>query len=129
MWIAVGWVGQFRQTYQVDMEFSALFFYKFGTVKGMVCHLDLTDSTLVRSRPYQCSPPCMQILREIVQDLMDHGVGKKELLAGCQPSVSCSETEWWLPDGSGLLSVEQENHLQCIPNAKGMRREVCAYVR
>jgi hypothetical protein len=58
-------------------SFPALFSNKLGTVKGMVCHIDLTDSTPVRSRPYQCSPPHSQMLREIVQDLIDKGVSVK----------------------------------------------------
>jgi hypothetical protein len=55
-------------------SFPVLFSDKLGTVKGMVCHIDLTDSTPVRSRSYQCSPPRLQLLREIVQDLIDKGV-------------------------------------------------------
>jgi hypothetical protein len=55
-------------------SFPALFSDKMGTVKGMVCLIDLTDSTQVRSRPYQCSPPRLQALREIVHHLIDKGV-------------------------------------------------------
>jgi hypothetical protein len=51
-----------------------LFSDELGTVKDMVCHLDLVDSTLVRSRPYPCSPPRLRIFREIVQDFIDKGV-------------------------------------------------------
>jgi hypothetical protein len=57
---------------QLVRSFPALFSDGLGTVKGMVCHLDLTDNVPVRSRPYQCSP--LQILREIVQDLLEKGV-------------------------------------------------------
>jgi hypothetical protein len=37
--------------------FPGLFSDRLGTVKGMVCHLDLSDNITVRSRSYQCSPP------------------------------------------------------------------------
>jgi hypothetical protein len=51
-------------------SFSALFSDKLGTVKGMVCLLDVTESTSVRSRPYQCFHSRLQILREIVKNLL-----------------------------------------------------------
>jgi hypothetical protein len=57
--------------------FPKLFFEKLGTVKGMVCEIDLTDNVPVRSRPYQCSPPKLKILREVVQDLLEKGVVRK----------------------------------------------------
>jgi hypothetical protein len=44
-------------------SFPGLFSDELGTVKGMVCHLDLVDSISVRSRPCQCSPPRLRILR------------------------------------------------------------------
>ena len=58
-------------------SFPALFSDKLGTAKGTVCHLELTDNVPVRSRPYQCSPPRLKILRGIVQDLLDKGVIRK----------------------------------------------------
>jgi hypothetical protein len=67
-------------------SFPALFSDKLGTVNGMVCHFDLTDSTPVRSRPYQCSPPRLQALREIVQDLLDKGVVKKSYSQFASPA-------------------------------------------
>jgi hypothetical protein len=54
-------------------SFPALFSDKLGTVKWMVCHLEVTDNTSVRSRPYQCFHPRLQILREIVKDLLALG--------------------------------------------------------
>jgi transposase InsO family protein len=66
--------------------FPALFSETLGTVKGMVCHIDLTDSTPVRSRPYQCSPPRMQILRDLVQDLLDKGVVRKSYSQYASPA-------------------------------------------
>jgi hypothetical protein len=46
-------------------DFPALFSDGLGTVKGMVCHIDLMDTTRVRSRPYQCSPPRLQELQKL----------------------------------------------------------------
>ena len=67
-------------------SFPALFSERLGTVRGMVCHLDLTDSHPVRSRPYQCSPPRLQLLREIVQDLLDKGVIRKSYSQYASPA-------------------------------------------
>jgi hypothetical protein len=67
-------------------SFPALFSDKLGTVKGMVCHIDLSDTIPVRSRPYQCSPPRLQILREIVQDLVEKGVVKKSYSQYASPA-------------------------------------------
>jgi transposase InsO family protein len=66
--------------------FPALFSDELGTVKGMTCHLDLSDTIPVRSRPYQLSPPRMQVLREIVQDLMRKGVVRKSYSQYASPA-------------------------------------------
>jgi hypothetical protein len=52
-------------------RFSALFSGKLGTAKGTVCHLEVIDNIPVWLRPYQCSPPRLKILREIIQDLFE----------------------------------------------------------
>jgi hypothetical protein len=67
-------------------SFPAIFSDKLGTVKGMVCHLDLSDSTPVLWRPHQCSPPRLQILRDIVQNLVDKGVVKKSYSQYASPA-------------------------------------------
>jgi hypothetical protein len=54
--------------------FPALFSDTLGNVKGMACHLDLSDNNPVRLRPYQCSPPRIRLLREIVQELIEKGL-------------------------------------------------------
>lgn len=51
-----------RKLDQLVLSFPRLFSNQLGTVKGMVCHLDLTDEVPVRSRQYQCSPPRLQAL-------------------------------------------------------------------
>jgi hypothetical protein len=58
-------------------KFPALFSDQLGTVKGMTCRLEVTDTIPVRWRPYSCWPPRLQALREIVQDLMSKGVIRK----------------------------------------------------
>ncbi|PNF31069.1 hypothetical protein B7P43_G17391, partial [Cryptotermes secundus] len=67
-------------------EFPGLFSDRLGTVKGMTCHLDLSDNIPVRSRPYQCSPPRLKLLREIVQDLLDKGVVRKSYSQYASPA-------------------------------------------
>jgi hypothetical protein len=66
---------------QLVLSFPKLFSDQLGSVKGMVCQLDLTDDLPVRSRPYQCSPPC-----EIVQDLLKKGVVKKSYSQYASPA-------------------------------------------
>jgi hypothetical protein len=66
---------QTRQLDQVVSEIPILFSDKLGTVKGMICDIDLSDDIHVRSRPYQCAPRKLQVLRDVVQeDLLDKGV-------------------------------------------------------
>jgi hypothetical protein len=67
-------------------KFPALFSDQLGTVKGMTCHLEVTDTIPVRSRPYPCSPPRLQALREIVQDLMSKGVIQKSYSQYASPA-------------------------------------------
>jgi hypothetical protein len=71
---------------QLVEKFPELFSDKLGTVKGMVCDIDLTDEVPVRSRPYQCSPPRLEALREIVQDLLQKGVVKKSFSQYASPA-------------------------------------------
>jgi hypothetical protein len=49
-------VSESRKLDQLGRDFPKLFSDQLGTVKGMVCQLDLIDDLPVRSRPYQCSP-------------------------------------------------------------------------
>jgi transposase InsO family protein len=66
--------------------FPALFSGGLGSVRNMVCHLDLIDNIPVRSRPYQCSPPRLQQLRDIVDDLLDKGVIRKSYSQYASPA-------------------------------------------
>jgi hypothetical protein len=66
--------------------FPSLFSDRLGTVRGMTCHLELSDPTPVRSRPYQCSPPRLQALREIVDDLMREGVVRRSYSQYASPA-------------------------------------------
>jgi hypothetical protein len=67
------------------LGFPKLFSDQFGTVKEMVCQLDLTDDVPVRSRPYQCSPPRLQALSEIVNGLLEKRVVKKSFSQYASP--------------------------------------------
>jgi hypothetical protein len=75
-----------RKLDQLVLGFSKLFSDQLCTVKVMVCQLDLTDDVPVRSRPYQCSPPRLQALREIVNDLLEKGVVKKSFSQYASPA-------------------------------------------
>lgn len=66
-----------RKLDQLVRGFPNLFSGRLGTVKGMVCELELVDDQPVRSRPYQCSPPRLKALRGIVDDLLREGVVRK----------------------------------------------------
>jgi hypothetical protein len=70
-------VSDSRKLDQLVLRFPKPFSDQLGTVKGMVCQLDLTDDVPVRSRPYQCPSPRLQALREIVQDLLEKGAVRK----------------------------------------------------
>jgi hypothetical protein len=76
-----------RKLDQLVLDFPKLLSDQLGTVKGMVCQLDLTDDVPVRSRPYQCSPPRLQALREIVQDLLEKGVVRKSFSQYASPAL------------------------------------------
>jgi hypothetical protein len=66
-----------RKIDQLVRSFPNLFSGRLGTVKCMVCELDLVDDQPVRSRPCQCSPPRLKALRDIVNDLLPEGVVRK----------------------------------------------------
>jgi hypothetical protein len=68
------------------LSFHVLFSDKFGTVEGMVCNTNPTDTTPGHSGPYQCSPPRLQILRYIVQDLCEKAVIKKSYSQYASPA-------------------------------------------
>jgi hypothetical protein len=103
-------------------SFPALFSDKFGTVKGMVCHLDLSDSTPVRWRPYQCPPPRLQILREIVQDLMDKGVVKKSYSQYASPAFLVPK-----PSGGHMVVVDYRLLNKIVFDAFPMPHIECAF--
>jgi hypothetical protein len=87
--VACAWslcVSESRKIEQLVRDFPRMFSDQLGTVKGMVCHLDLTDDLPVRSRPYQCSPPRLKALREIVQDLLIKGVVKRSFSQYASPA-------------------------------------------
>jgi hypothetical protein len=58
-------------------SFPKLFLGRLGTVKEMVCELDLVDDQPVRSRPYQCTPPRLKALRDCEQFAQGRGRAQK----------------------------------------------------
>jgi hypothetical protein len=95
-----------RELDKLVSSFSTLFSDQLGTVKGMVCHLDLTDDQPVRSRPYQCSPPRLQALREIVQDLLQKGVVRKSFSQYASPAFLLPKPERGFSYGGRLSSSQ-----------------------
>jgi hypothetical protein len=71
---------------KLTRSFPSLFSDRLGSVKGMVCHLDLSDNVPVRSRPYQCSPPRFQALRDFIQDLVEKGLVNKSYSQYASPA-------------------------------------------
>jgi hypothetical protein len=82
-----------RRLDQLVQNFPKLFSDQLDTVKWMVCQLDLTDDVPVRSRPYQCSPPRLLALRQIVQELLDKGVVKKSYSQCASPAFLVSKPQ------------------------------------
>jgi hypothetical protein len=52
----------------------------------MICNTDLTDDQPVHLHPYQCSPPRLQALREIVDELLKKGVIRKSFSQYASPA-------------------------------------------
>jgi hypothetical protein len=101
----------------------ALFSDKLGTVKGMVCHSDLSDTTPVRLRPYQSSPPRLQILREVVQGLVEKGVVTKSYSQYASPT-------FLVPKSSGGYRMVVEYRLlnkKIVFDAFPMPNAECAF--
>ena len=55
-------------------EFPLLFSSSLGTANCLPYYIELADSTPVRSPPYKCAPPKLEIFRGIVNELLEHGV-------------------------------------------------------
>jgi hypothetical protein len=54
--------------------YSELFSGQLGTVKGAEYEIELVDQAPVRSPPYRCAPPKLNLLREFLEDLYKKGV-------------------------------------------------------
>jgi hypothetical protein len=55
-------------------EFSPLFSSSLGTAKCIPYDIELSDTTPVRSPPYRCAPPKLEMLKRIVNELLEQGV-------------------------------------------------------
>ncbi|PNF41459.1 hypothetical protein B7P43_G13385 [Cryptotermes secundus] len=93
-----------RKLDQLVKSFLNLFSGRLGTVKGMVCELDLLDDRPVHSRPYQCSPPRLKALRDIVNDLLQKGVV-------CKSTSQYASPAFLVPKSSGGYGMVVDYHL------------------
>jgi hypothetical protein len=57
-------------------EFSALFSSTLGIAKYAPYEMELLDSVPVRSSPYRCAPPKTAIFRDMVNELLQRGLGR-----------------------------------------------------
>ena len=74
--IAMGcevWPGGLTSS-SIMADFPVLFSPALGTAKCTPCEVELSDSTPVRSPPYRCAPPKLQIFRKMIDDLLEQGV-------------------------------------------------------
>jgi hypothetical protein len=55
-------------------EFPALFSSKLRAVKCAPYEIEMSDSIPVRSAPYQCAPPNLQIFRDMVNELLEQWI-------------------------------------------------------
>ena len=57
-------------------EFSSLFSASLGIAKCTPCDIELSDTAPVRSPPYRCASPKLQIFKQIVNELLEQGVDR-----------------------------------------------------
>jgi len=57
-----------------SMEFPTLFSTTLGTANSAPYEIELSDGTPVRSCPYRCAPPKMEVFRSMVNELVEQGV-------------------------------------------------------
>jgi len=55
-------------------EFPPLFSSSLGTAKCTPYDIELSDTTPVRSPPYRCATPKLQIFKQVVNELLEQGV-------------------------------------------------------
>ena len=55
-------------------EYPLVFSSTLGTAKCAPYQIELSDDTPVRSPPYRCAPPKLQVFKEIVNELLEQGV-------------------------------------------------------
>ena len=55
-------------------EFPPLFSSSLGTAKCTPYDIELSATTPVRSPPYRCAPPKLQIFKQVVNELLEQGV-------------------------------------------------------
>jgi hypothetical protein len=55
-------------------DFPSLFSPTLGTANCTPYVVELSDPTPVRSPPYRCAPPKLQLFRKMIDDLLEQGV-------------------------------------------------------
>jgi hypothetical protein len=72
-------------------EFPALFSSKLGVAKCAPYEIEMSDSIPVRSAPYRCAPPKLQIFHETVNDLLEQGVTRPSKSPYASPAFLLSK--------------------------------------
>jgi len=55
-------------------EYPRLFSSTLGTANCAPYYIELSDETPVRSPPYRCAPPKLEIFKNMVKELLEQGV-------------------------------------------------------
>jgi len=83
-------------------EFPTLFTASLGTAKCTPYDIELTDLTPVRSQPYRCAPPKLQIFKLIVNELLEQGVIRPTKSQYASPAFLVPKSGGDFASGSGL---------------------------
>ena len=67
-------------------EFLPLFSSSHGTAKCTPYDIELSDTTPVRSPPYRCAPPKLEIFKRVVNELLEQGVVRPSKSQYASPS-------------------------------------------
>jgi len=55
-------------------EFHSLFSASLGVARSSPYDIELSDTAPVRSPPYRCAPPKLQIFKQLVNEILEEGV-------------------------------------------------------
>ena len=80
-------------------EFLPLFSSSHGTAKCTPYDIELSDTTPVRSPPYQCAPPKLEIFKRVVNELLEQGLVRPSKFQYASPAFLVPKS------GGGLRMV------------------------